>query len=42
MKEAIKRLKERFKNKESGRSIAKDYNISEGMVSLIKHNKYWK
>jgi hypothetical protein len=39
--EKVKIIKERLQNKESGRSIAKDFNISEGMVSLIKHNKYW-
>lgn len=40
--EQVNIIKKRLKNKESGRSIAKDYNISEGMISLIKNNKYWK
>lgn len=38
----VDNIKERLKNKETGRSIAKLYNISEGMLSLIKHNKNWK
>lgn len=40
--EDVTQIKERLNKKESGRSIAKDFNISEGMISLIKHNKYWK
>jgi hypothetical protein len=40
--EQVKQIKEKLNNKEYGRSIAKEFNISEGMVSLIKHNKYWK
>jgi hypothetical protein len=35
--EIRKKLKEGF----SGRSLSKEYNISEGMISLIKNNKYW-
>lgn len=40
--EQVKEIKDRLNNKESGRSISKDFNISEGMISLIKHNKNWK
>lgn len=40
--EQVKKIKNRLNNKEYGRNIAKDFNISEGMVSLIKHNKNWK
>jgi hypothetical protein len=40
--EQVKEIKNRLNNKECGRHIAKDFNISEGMISLIKHNKNWK
>lgn len=40
--EQVIEIKERLKNKEYGRRVAKDYNISEGMISLIKNKKYWK
>jgi hypothetical protein len=39
--EQVVQIKEKLAKKESGRSIAKDFNISEGMISLIKNNKYW-
>lgn len=39
--EQVVQIKERLAKKESGRSIAKHFNISEGMISLIKNNKYW-
>lgn len=36
----VKKIREELRI-ETGRNIAKKYNMSEGMISMIKHNKYW-
>lgn len=38
----VDEIRQRLNKKESGRSIAKKFGVSEGMISLIKHNKNWK
>ena len=34
-------IRKKLKEGSSGRSLSKEYNMSEGMISLIKNNKYW-
>lgn len=35
-------IRKRLTQGNTGRSIAKDFKMSEAMISLIKHNKNWK
>lgn len=39
-KKEVEEIREKLKNR-TGRSVAKEYNMSEGMISLIKNKKYW-
>ena len=39
--EQVRLIREELQNGSTGRHLAWKYNVSEGMISLIKHNKYW-
>jgi hypothetical protein len=37
----VMEIRTKLKEGTTGRSLSKEYSISEGMISLIKNNKYW-